>query len=68
MVKTIPAKDTLSNDTDLTWRDRRYQKFYQIVDQLVHEIQEHVWLETGKRKRGVKGSELARLTLAELRR
>jgi hypothetical protein len=54
MVKTIPAKDTLSNDTDLTWRDRRYQKFYQIVDQLVHEIQEHVWLETGKRKRRIK--------------
>ena len=62
MIKAIPTKDTLSNDTDLTWRDRRYQKFYQIVDQLVHEIQEHVWLETGKRKRRVKGSELARLT------
>lgn len=61
MIKAIPTKNTLSNDTDLTWRDRKYKKFYQIVDQLVHEIQEHVWAKTGKPKRRLKRDSLEKL-------
>lgn len=61
MIKAIPTEDTLSNDTDLTWRDRKYKNFYRIVDQLVHEIQEHVWTKTGKPKRRLKGDSLEKL-------
>jgi len=26
------------------WRDLQYQKFYEVVDQVVHELQEHNWV------------------------
>ena len=39
-----------SNELNLSWRDQRYVKFYKVVDELVDELQEHVWLELGKRR------------------
>ncbi len=45
----------------LSWRDNRYKRFYEVVDQLVHEVQEHIWLGLGKRKRRVQGKELNKL-------
>ena len=35
--------------------------FYTVVDQLVDELQEHVWSETGKPKRRLKGDGLEKL-------
>ena len=55
------AKPNQSESSDLTWRDARYQRFYEVVDQLTAELQEHVWLETGKPKRRVKGDGLEKL-------
>ena len=55
------AKPNQSDSSDLTWRDARYQRFYEVVDQLTAELQEHVWAETGKPKRRVKGAGLDRL-------
>ena len=42
----------------LSWREQRYQRFYQIVDRLVAELQEHAWHKTGKPKRSLKGDGL----------
>ena len=36
MVNVMPTNDNLSNIHHLTWRDKRYKQFYQIVDQLVN--------------------------------
>ena len=47
----VKPKDILN----LSWRDTRYHRFYEVIDQLVHELQEHVWVKTGKAKRRVKG-------------
>ena len=58
----MPTNDNLSNIHHLTWRDKRYKQFYQIVDQLVEEIQDHVWIGTGKKKRRVRNADLAKLT------
>ena len=44
------------------WRTLRYQRFYQIADQVVDEVQELIWADTGKAKRRVKGGELEKLT------
>ncbi len=33
----------------LSWRDKRYKRFYEVVDPLVHEVQEHIWLGLGRR-------------------
>ena len=45
----------------MSWRDARYKRFYEIVDHLVAELQEHVWHETGKPKRKLKGNSLEKL-------
>ena len=45
----------------LSWRDKRYQRFYEIIDRLVSELQEHVWRETNKRKRRLTGNDLDKL-------
>ena len=44
------------------WRTIRYQRFYQIADQVLDEVQELIWADTGKAKRRVKGDELEKLT------
>ena len=49
---------TQKDSLNLTWRDTRYHRFYEVVDQLVHELQEHVWVKTGKPKRRLKGDGL----------
>lgn len=46
----------IEHNSPLTWRDKRYKQFYQIVDQLVEEIQDHVWIGTGKKKRRVRNA------------
>lgn len=51
----------LGQTLNLSWRDLRYQRFYRVVDDLVHELQDHVWLKTGKPKRRLKGDGLAKL-------
>lgn len=45
----------------MSWRDARYKRFYDIVDHLVAELQEHVWHETGKPKRKLRGNSLEKL-------
>ena len=55
------AKPNQSDSSELAWRDTRYQRFYEVVDQLVVELQEHVWAETGKPKRRLKGDGLDKL-------
>ena len=50
-----------SDSSALVWRDARYQRFYEVVDQLVDELQEHVWAKTGKPKRRLKGDGLEKL-------
>ena len=62
MENVMPTNDNLSNMHHLTWRDKRYQHFYQIVDQLLEEIQDHTWIGTGKKKRRVRNADLAKLT------
>ena len=62
MVNVMPTNDNLSHILHLTWRDKRYKQFYQIVDQLVDEIQDHDWLGTGKKKRRVRNADLEKLT------
>ena len=46
----------------LSWRDTRYRRFYEVVDQLVNELQEHIRSATEKPKRRLKGDGLAQLT------
>ena len=57
--KPVIRKQT--NSLNLSWRDARYHRFYEVVDQLVHELQEHVWVKTGKLKRRLKGDGLEKL-------
>jgi len=52
---------TQKDSLNLSWRDARYHRFYEVVDQLVHELQEHVWVKTGKAKRRLKGDGLEKL-------
>ena len=59
--KPASAKPNQSNSSDLAWRDARYHRFYKVVDQLVHEVQEHVWVKTGTPKRRVLGDSLGKL-------
>jgi hypothetical protein len=56
-----PVKVSKTNDLNLSWRDTRYHRFYEVVDQLVDELQGHVWSETGKPKRRLKGDGLEKL-------
>ena len=50
-----PVKTNSVDGLNLSWRDHKYQRFYTVVDQLVDELQGHVWSETGKAKRRLKG-------------
>lgn len=56
VIGNLKAKPTLS------WKDRRYQRFYKVVDQVVAKLQEHVWVELGKTKRRLAGTDLDRLS------
>ena len=49
------------DNLNLSWRDKRYHRFYAVVDRLVDELQEHVWVKTGKPKRRLKGDGLEKL-------
>ena len=59
--KPASVKPNQSNSSGLAWRDARYHRFYEVVDQLVDELQEHVWAETGKPKRKLQGDRLDKL-------
>jgi len=64
-LKEGTSSPVISEQTDslnLSWRDKRYIRFYEVVDRLVDELQEHVWIKTGKPKRKVKGDQLERLS------
>ena len=50
-----PVKTNSVDGLKLSWRDHKYHRFYEIVNQLVDELQGHVWSETGKPKRRLKG-------------
>ena len=56
-----PGIATPKDSLNLSWRDARYHRFYEVVDQLVDELQEHVWVKTGKPKRRLKGDGLEKL-------
>ena len=59
--KPASVKPNQSNSSGLAWRDARYHRFYEVVDLLVDELQEHVWAETGKLKRKLQGDSLDKL-------
>jgi len=59
--KSKPVKASKADNLNLSWRDARYHRFYEVVDQLVDELQKHVWVKTGKAKRRVKGDGLEKL-------
>jgi len=40
------------------WRSKRYSRFYSITDQIVDELQNHIWTKTGRSKRRLNGSDL----------
>ena len=44
--------------------DKRYAKFYKVVDQITDELQAMVWPDTGKVRRRSKGEELVKLKLS----
>ena len=46
---------------DMSWRDKRYQRFYEVVDQIVTKLQAHIWVKLGKTKRRLAGTDLDRL-------
>ena len=48
--------------TDYSWREVRYNSFYQVVDTVVEDIQNHIWVDTGKAKRRLRGVRLEMLT------
>ena len=50
-----PVKTNSVDSLKLSWRDHKYHRFYTVVDQLVDELQEHVWAKSGKPKRRLKG-------------
>jgi hypothetical protein len=56
-----PVNASKADNLKLSWRDARYHRFYEVVDQLVDELQEHVWVKTGKAKRRLKGDGLEKL-------
>ena len=59
--KSKPVKASKADNLNLSWRDARYHRFYEVVDQLVDELQKHVWVKTGKAKRRLKGDGLEKL-------
>jgi hypothetical protein len=52
---------TLTKDSK---RERRYRRFFQIVDEVVEEIQTHTWMKTGMAKRRVRGEQLLKLRVS----
>ena len=56
-----PVNASNADNLNLSWRDARYHRFYEVVDQLVDELQKHVWVKTGKAKRRLKGDGLEKL-------
>ena len=48
MIQSVNTKP--DSTLNLSWRDQRYHRFYEVVDYLVQELQEHVWIKTGKPK------------------
>ena len=59
---TIHSVNTkIASALNLSWRDQRYHRFYEVVDYLVQELQEHAWLKTGKPKRRLNGDGLEKL-------
>ena len=46
-----PVRTNSVDGLKLSWRDHKYHRFYEVVDQLVDELQEHVWFKSGKAKR-----------------
>ena len=63
-MKEVISKPVILKRTDslnLSWRDQRYRRFYDVVDRLVDELQKHVWFKTGKPKRRLKGDGLEKL-------
>jgi len=56
-----PVNASKADSLNLSWRDARYHRFYEVVDQLVHELQEHVWFKSRKAKRRLKGDGLEKL-------
>ena len=56
-----PVKTNSVDGLKLSWRDRKYHRFYEVVDQLVDELQDHVWVKKGKAKRRLKGDGLEKL-------
>ena len=63
-MKEAVSQPVIVNQTDslnLSWRDKRYHRLYAVVDCLVDELQEHVWVKTGKLKRRLKGDGLEKL-------
>lgn len=57
--KRVTTKQT--DSLSLSWRDLRYRRFYAVVEHLVDELQDHVWIKTGKPKRRLKGDGLDKL-------
>lgn len=55
----ISAKDTPLKQ--LSWRDQRYVRFYEVVDLLVDLVQQYAHSDTGQSKRRVKGDQLEKL-------
>ena len=45
MIQSVNTKP--DSTLNLSWRDQRYRRFYEVVDYLVQELQEHVWIKTG---------------------
>ena len=63
-MKEPTSKSVKTNSVDrlkLSWRDHKYHRFYEIVDRLVDELQEHVLVKSGKPKRRLKGDGLEKL-------
>jgi hypothetical protein len=56
-----PVRTNSVGGLKLSWRDHKYHRFYAVVDQLVDELQKHVWVKTGKAKRRLKGDGLEKL-------
>ena len=60
-MEAATSKPVRTNSVDglkLSWRAHKYHRFYEVVDQLVDELQGHVWSATGKPKRRLKGDRL----------
>jgi len=58
---TKPVNTEQTDSLNLSWRDKRYHRFYEVVDRLVDELQDHVWAKAGKPKRRLKGDGLEKL-------